>query len=356
MLEIVNIRKSFEGQRILHGVDLKIETGEFFSLLGPSGCGKTTLLRILAGLEQADEGELRLDGQPVHELPPQRRPFNMVFQRYALFPHLTVEENVAFGLRLRGVRAAELSEKTRKALDLVGLAAWATRKPETLSGGQAQRVAVARALVNEPRILLLDEPLSALDQKLREHLQTELRELQKRLSLCFIAVTHDQEEAFAMSDRIGVMNQGRLEQVGTSREIYAHPRSAFVAQFMGRTVAFDGIVQSSQSGWVRVALGSGEVVRARGETLAVGSKARVFVRTENLFCGSPPEGIENNLMEGRIEGRVFKGPVTELLVRATAGPRLAIARTEGSSSFSDGERVRVCFAADQAWAFPESAG
>jgi len=227
LLEIVDIDKAVEGQIILNKINLSVNEGEFFSLLGSSGCGKTTLLRLIAGLDKPSSGEIRLDNKRIDNLPPQHRPTKMVFQKYALFPHMTAIDNVAFGLRLRKLPEAQVREKSMNALDMFGLKNFAGRKPETLSGGQQQRVAVARALVNEPRVLLLDEPLSALDQKMREHMQTELRALQKRLGLTFIYVTHDQEEAMILSDRIAVMNAGRLEQVSTPRDLFEKPASLF---------------------------------------------------------------------------------------------------------------------------------
>lgn len=231
-VSIRELRRSFGTVKALDGVSLEIGAGEFFALLGPSGCGKTTLLRILAGLDRADSGEIFLDGKaltaPAHE-----RPINTVFQSYALFPHLNVRENVGFGLRMKKRPAEEISRRVEAMLKLVEVAALAERKPAEISGGQRQRVALARALINEPQVLLLDEPLAAVDQKLRKQLQTELRALQRRLGLTFVYVTHDQEEALGLSDRLAVLNHGAVEQVGTPREVYERPRTRFVAEFIG---------------------------------------------------------------------------------------------------------------------------
>lgn len=251
MLEIINITKSFAEQTpnsptaqaqplALDQINLKINEGEFFSLLGPSGCGKTTLLRIIAGLEQPTSGDLLLDSKSMNMIPAQRRPFNMVFQRYALFPHLTVFENLKFGLEIKKVPSAEIKKRVDNMLQLVELTSLAHRYPETLSGGQAQRVALARAIVNQPRVLLLDEPLSALDLKMREQLQRELVQIQKKLGLTFIHVTHDQEEAVMLSDRIAVMNKGRLEQVSSPEELYNLPKTHFVHEFVGSSVKLEG--------------------------------------------------------------------------------------------------------------------
>ena len=219
MLEIRSIQKQFGSQTALQSIDLVVKKGEFFSLLGPSGCGKSTLLRILAGLDNATAGQILWDGLRIDNLPARERPFNMVFQKYALFPHLTVQENIAFGLKIKKISSAETDLRVKEAMDLVNLHTFKNRMPETLSGGQAQRVALARALVNRPQCLLLDEPLTALDQKLREHMQTELRLLQRRVGLTFIFVTHDQEEAMLLSDRIAVMSEGRLEQVSEPKKL-----------------------------------------------------------------------------------------------------------------------------------------
>jgi spermidine/putrescine transport system ATP-binding protein len=232
-LEIRDLRKTFPGATALAGLSIDIRSGEFFSLLGPSGCGKTTLLRIIAGLETPDSGEVSLDGQNLLNSPAHARPVNTVFQSYALFPHLSVRENVAFGLRMKKVAAAEIDRRVDAMMKTVEVAPLAARKPSELSGGQRQRVALARALVNEPRLLLLDEPLAAVDQKLRKQLQAELLALQRRVGLTFIYVTHDQEEALSLSDRVAVMNHGRVEQLGPPREIYERPASRFVAEFLG---------------------------------------------------------------------------------------------------------------------------
>jgi ABC-type spermidine/putrescine transport systems, ATPase components len=263
MLEILNIGKRFSSQIALKEINLSLVEGEFFSLLGPSGCGKTTLLRIIAGLETATEGKILLDGQRIDQLPAQARPFNMVFQKYALFPHLTVAENIAYGLKIKKLPADEIADRVADALALVEMTKFRDRKPETLSGGQQQRIAVARALVNQPRVLLLDEPLSALDQKMREHMQKELRALQQKLRLTFICVTHDQEEALTLSDRIGIMNNGELVQVSSPREIYENPESIFASQFIGHTSRFHGELVEISDDLATIRLGDGTLMRGR---------------------------------------------------------------------------------------------
>ena len=235
ILELKNIKKKFGEVIVLRGIDLKIEEGEFITILGSSGCGKTTTLRIIAGLEEADEGTVFLDGKEVGNLVPNKRNVNTVFQNYALFPHMTVEANVGYGLKIRNVSKSEIKERVAESLQLVQLEGYEKRKPSELSGGQKQRVAIARAIINKPQILLLDEPLGALDLQLRRQMQVELKKLQKKLNITFFYITHDQEEAYAMSDRIMVMNQGVIEQIGTPQEIYESPKTEFVAQFIEKS-------------------------------------------------------------------------------------------------------------------------
>lgn len=359
MLEILNIRKEFAGQTVLANLNLRIEDGEFFSLLGPSGCGKTTLLRILAGLEQPTGGEIRLNGQRVDHLPPQQRPFNMVFQKYALFPHLTVRENVAFGLRLKSVPENEVRDRCEKVLDMVGLRGFSARKPETLSGGQCQRVAVARALVNEPKVLLLDEPLSALDQKMREHMQTELRALQKRLKLTFIYVTHDQDEALILSDRIGVMNGGCLEQVNSPREIYDQPRTLFTAQFVGQMSRLQGRLVEVKDGLALIKLADDTRIVGRPNggvgSLREGMTMEALIRPEKiqvLPAEQKSNGTSNSLI-GRLSQRVFKGDQTEIHVEGGAGPLKAVL-SGPSDELVEGGPIQVCFRPEDTVLFGES--
>lgn len=232
LLELKNIKKSFDQTEVLKSISLSVKEGEFISILGASGCGKTTMIRIIAGLEYADEGEVILEGKDITDMEPNRRNVNTVFQNYALFPHMNVEANVGYGLKIKGVSKIEIKKRVKEVLDLVQLEGYEKRKPSNLSGGQKQRVAIARAIINNPKLLLLDEPLGALDLQLRRQMQVELKNLQKKLHITFIYITHDQEEAAAMSDRIVVMNQGAIEQIGTTDEIYHFPKTEYVAQFI----------------------------------------------------------------------------------------------------------------------------
>lgn len=368
MLELLNIGKNFPSQTAtsafssarsssstpaaLSGVNLKIFEGEFFSLLGPSGCGKSTLLRILAGLETASEGEIYLKGQRIDSWPAQQRPFNMVFQRYALFPHMSVAENVAFGLSIKKMPRNEIESRVRRVLDQVGLKNFENRLPETLSGGQQQRVAVARALVNEPQILLLDEPLSALDQKMREHMQGELRSLQRQLGLTFIYVTHDQEEALTLSDRVGVMNHGRLEQVSTPRGVYEKPETLFAAKFIGSMSCIRGEVVDVENNEVILKCSGGSLIRGQfdlaGSGMKKGMTAQAYVRPEKIrfLQNAAALADRHNSIRGQWGHSIFKGNQTEaqvtvkdlglirVLLREDANPAGLQAGGEVSLSFS----------------------
>jgi spermidine/putrescine transport system ATP-binding protein len=300
-LQVEGIRRSFGSVTALNGVSLEIKAGEFFSLLGPSGCGKTTLLRIIAGLDQPDAGSVLLDGNDLLKLGAHERPVNTVFQSYALFPHLTVAENVGFGLRMKKTPPAEVQRRVSEIMELVEVSKLAARKPHELSGGQRQRVALARALVNEPRILLLDEPLAAVDQKLRKQLQSELRALQRRLGLTFVYVTHDQEEALSLSDRMAVMNHGEVEQVGAPDEVYDRPRTPYVAEFLGH------------GNLVEAEISNGVARTSFGE-IAVGpshrnGKALLFFRPEKVSLGG-------GSFTGIVEEVTFAGATKQVTVRA----------------------------------------
>jgi spermidine/putrescine transport system ATP-binding protein len=324
-IEAVGLVRRFGRVEALAEVSVKIRKGEFFSLLGPSGCGKTTLLRLIAGLDLPDAGTLKIGGISAEDIPAHKRPVNTVFQSYALFPHLTVRDNVAFGLRMKKVAAAQIAERVARAMTLVQINELAGRKPEQLSGGQKQRVAVARALINEPDVLLLDEPLGALDLKLRKQLQVELNQLQRRLGITFIYVTHDQEEALVMSDRIAVMNAGRIEQLDTAEELYERPNTRFVAQFLGSCNLIEATVTGTDARCFRVqsALGklrvglptaAGDLARARAR-LKPDLKVTLAIRPEKIYLATKDELPFENCVAAKIEDLVYSGAETQYRLR-----------------------------------------
>lgn len=359
MLEIQGLSKNYGSVQAVREVSLTIQEGEFFSLLGPSGCGKTSLLRMLGGFERPTAGRIVHLGRRVDELPPHLRQFNTVFQRYALFPHLSVRQNVAFGLEVKRVPRFEVSRRVEEALALVRLEELGDRSVKTLSGGQSQRVALARALVNRPQVLLLDEPLSALDLKLREQMQVELLALQRRLGHTFIFVTHDQEEALTMSDRIAVMNEGRLEQVGPAEEIYKRPATSFVAGFIGTINTLEGSWKESRpglegrrSGRIRLGLGDGgslevnatpeQETAARSAAGSADRPIRVLVRPEKVRIGEfAGEGW--NRFAGTIGEILYQGPVTRLVIHAPALSQKPWIMTVESTSLDVGQAVEFGF-------------
>jgi ABC-type Fe3+/spermidine/putrescine transport system ATPase subunit len=335
-VEIREVTKSFGAVAAVDGVSLEIGRGEFFALLGPSGCGKTTLLRLIGGLEAPDAGTIRIDGADVTGVPPHRRPVNMVFQQYALFPHLTVAENVAFGLRYKGLPKSAWGAKTGEALALVRLTGLEGRHPDQLSGGQRQRVALARALALEPRVLLLDEPLGALDQKLRKEVQVELKSLQRTLGITFVFVTHDQEEALAMSDRIAVMSHGRVMQVGSPARIFERPETELVAEFMGAANFFTAEAQAAGPGLLGLRLGTGAAIEVPAPDsppgpFRPGDSVRFLVRPEKLaLLPTPPAFPQTAAVPVTVEDRVYQGATTQWIVRGPAGERFVVHEQNGT--------------------------
>jgi spermidine/putrescine transport system ATP-binding protein len=316
-----SVTKRFGELTAVDAIDLDIAEGEFFTMLGPSGCGKTTTLRMIAGFEDVTSGRLAIDDHDMLGIPPHKRPTNTVFQSYALFPHLSVKENVAFGLRRKGVDKGEIDRRVRGELERVGLAAEANRRPSQLSGGMQQRVALARALVNLPRVLLLDEPLGALDLKLRKGLQVELKKIQREVGITFVYVTHDQEEALTMSDRIAVMNQGRIEQIGDPEEVYDRPTTTFVAGFIGVSNLMPGTVRKSGENG-EVELDSGVQVRADVDGFNPGDRCHAVVRPEKLTIGAG-NGNEPNV-EGLVESSLYLGTSTQLIVLLSGDVRMTV--------------------------------
>jgi len=375
MLEMRGIDKSFDGQRVIASVSLALGAGEFFSILGPSGCGKSTLLRILAGFDHPDSGEVYLAGESITKTPPHDRPMNMVFQRYALFPHMDVAENVAFSLRVNKVARPERLRRVDEALALVAMDGFGGRRISTLSGGQQQRVALARALVNRPKVLLLDEPLSALDLNLRVRMQTELRSLQRRLGMTFVFVTHDQGEALTMSDRIAVMNQGRVEQVGSPQDVYERPETAFVASFLGSTNRLSGhfagpVDGRSTHGWVD--LGAGTRCMARlprlQQNLPLGKQVHLLVRPENVYLGkgegfAPESTVQNshrNEFVCTLCDIFYRGATVDINGLWQPNKSLMTATILNAAALPAdlrvGDYARFGFAADDAWILnPEGA-
>ncbi len=307
IIELKNISRTFDdGFRVVDDFNLTIQRGEFVTFLGPSGCGKTTTLRMIAGFDKPTEGELLLNGRDIRDLPPNKRPINTVFQRYALFPHLNVFENIAFGLKLKKLPKTEIVKKVKKALEMVDLEDFEDRKIHTLSGGQQQRIAIARAIVNEPEILLLDEPLGALDLKMRKEMQLELKRMHEKLGITFIYVTHDQEEALTMSDKIVVMSEGKIQQVGTPEDIYNEPKNAFVADFIGESNIFSGIM----TGKCRVRFCGAEFECV--DDVEHGTMIDAVVRPEDVSITAPDKGI----IRGIVTSVIFKGVHYEIAVQS----------------------------------------
>ena len=375
-LELKNIKKSFtEGEAVLDDISLVISQGEFITLLGSSGCGKTTTLRIIAGLEQPDEGSVWLDGREVTGLEPNQRDVNTVFQNYALFPHMNVAENIGYGLKLKKVPKAEIKKKVSRMLELVQLEGYEKRKPSELSGGQKQRVAIARALVNNPIVLLLDEPLGALDLQLRRAMQIELKHLQKKLGITFIYITHDQEEAINMSDRIAVMKGGRIEQMGTPDEIYNHPKTSYVATFVGNANILHGVVESVQGETAVVKIGNDKVAvdlgtdqqnAGTGRYPAAGEKVTLAVRSENVqleetmtsenLAGRTDDrdkamervsdryNVENiSGLQAAVTEKNFAGGQLRVTLKLNDGTELIASRYGIDASVTEGQTVRCSF-------------
>ena len=383
LVQLAGIRKCFDGKEVIPQLDLTINNGEFLTLLGPSGCGKTTVLRLIAGLETVDSGRIMLDNEDITHVPAENRYVNTVFQSYALFPHMTVFENVAFGLRMQKTPAAEITPRVMEALRMVQLETFAQRKPHQLSGGQQQRVAIARAVVNKPRLLLLDESLSALDYKLRKQMQNELKALQRKLGITFVFVTHDQEEAINMSDTIAVMNHGRFEQIGTPDEIYNHPKTSYVATFVGNANILTGIVESiaeeeidGTSAQITVRTDAGKVkvsmdtvaTSDRGYFPQKGEKVTIAVRSENIRfeenkknaqqstpnCTSentqksvqePAEKNADDSCDGltaEVIEKTFAGGQLRVVLKTSEGQEIVASRYGIDTNVSVGEKVRCC--------------
>jgi putative spermidine/putrescine transport system ATP-binding protein len=336
VVELVGCTRDYGGIRAVAGLDLVVYEGELLSLLGPSGCGKTTTLNLIAGFVPPTSGRIRIDGQDVTDRPAHQRGLGVVFQSYALFPHLSVFENVAFGLRERRTPRAEIERRVRASLALVRLDTRAEHRPAQLSGGMQQRVALARALVYEPRVLLLDEPLAALDKKLREEMRSELREIQRSVGITTIFVTHDQSEALGLSDRIAVMHRGRIDQLGIPREIYERPATRFVAEFIGASSVLRGRATAAD----RVTLTGGEAVRVLGVAgLRAGEAVELAIRPERIRLA---DGEGENVMDGRVTGVVYQGLQTELTVEIGGGQRLLVFVAEPApAALAPGQALRL---------------
>ena len=377
-LELKEIKKSFtEGEAVLDNISLEISKGEFITLLGSSGCGKTTTLRIIAGLEQPDAGSVWLDGREVTGLEPNQRDVNTVFQNYALFPHMNVAENIGYGLKLKKVPKSEIRKKVSQMLELVQLEGYEKRKPSELSGGQKQRVAIARALVNNPKVLLLDEPLGALDLQLRRAMQIELKHLQKKLGITFIYITHDQEEAINMSDRIAVMRDGRIEQIGTPDEIYNHPKTSYVATFVGNANILHGVAESIQGENAIVKIGNDKVIvkletsqqnTGAKQHLTAGENVTLAVRSENILlqeaaaigdtgtdnrdtvdisvAGGISDIHDANSISGlqaTVTEKNFAGGQLRVTLKLSDGTQLIASRYGIDASVAEGQTVRCSF-------------
>lgn len=344
IVSIQHVEKWYGKNHVVKDMNLEIEEGEFLTLLGPSGCGKTTTLRMIAGFENTTEGIIEVQGERVDEKEPYQRDVNTVFQNYSLFPHMTVFDNVAYGPRIKKMPKDEIEAKVEEMLSLVQMTGYERRKPEALSGGQKQRVAIARALINNPRVLLLDEPLGALDLKLRKQMQIELKRLQKKLGITFVYVTHDQEEAMTMSDRIAVMKDGLILQIDEPMKIYDKPNCRFVADFIGENNIFDGLVEKVEGTRITVKTASGRVT-TYGEGFEVGEEICISVRPEYLqFSAQPVEGFE---ISGRVKDFIYMGTVVKTMVDLSDDKEVHASRFEQDKDISEGDLVYISWAEDK---------
>lgn len=331
ILKIENINKTFENTTALQNINLEVKKGEFLTLLGPSGCGKTTLLRIIAGLENPDNGKIILEGKDVTYEEPNKRDVNTVFQNYALFPHMTVKQNIAYGLKLKKMPTAQIDKKVAEMLDLIQLPEYGNRTPEKLSGGQRQRVAIARALVNNPSVLLLDEPLGALDLQLRKQMQVELKRLQQLFGTTFVYITHDQEEALNMSDRIGIMRSGNLEQLGTPEDIYERPETRFAAEFIGQSNIINAkVLEKGENGLLKLCYAGG-VVEACGNA-EVGDLLTISVRTERIRY-SISDTKHGFSLKGKVKDHHFTGGMRRTTLLLDGGDEIVVSGLGGSGDF-----------------------
>ena len=348
LLRAEGLKKSFGETQVLRGVDFTVQPGEFVTLLGPSGCGKTTTLRIIAGLLEPDAGRVLLGGRDITRLAPEKRSVNTVFQNYALFPHMNVEKNISYGLRMRGVKKVQWMPKVQEMLRLVQLEGFEKRMPSELSGGQCQRVAIARALILRPDLLLLDEPLGALDLKLRRQMQVELKVIQKRLGIAFVYITHDQEEALNMSDRIAVMRDGRFEQMGTPEEIYEHPATRFTAGFIGQTNLLECSVEAVHENGLTLSYAGERFVARRADfDVKVGERVCLSLRTERLGYNTVP--MSSCALEGTLIDRRYAGGSLRATIRLKNGHEVLVLC--GSAERAKGEvggRVYLCWNSDEA--------
>ncbi len=349
MVLFENISKHFGEVIALNRVNLAVKRGEFLSLLGPSGCGKTTLLRSCAGLEPLTKGRVYLENQDVTDIPPHRRPVNMVFQRWALFPHMTVSENIRFGLAIKKVPKSEISRRVGSILELVKMKDYDDRYPRQLSGGQAQRIALARALVMQPKVLLLDEPLGSLDLKLRQEMQFELINIHKQLGTTFIYVTHDQEEALTMSDRIVVMKDGAIVQDGSPSEIYQEPNSVFSAQFIGETILFSGKVETTNGAFCTVDTGELLLHCAGKPGLHVGQHVSVCIRPERVQLALKPDEKWDNRLQGHMVNTIFKGPIVLYQLKVTRDRMITIPKDlkDNTPPYIDNSLISIGWSREQ---------
>ena len=356
-LDCRDLTKRFDGTTAVDGVSFAVPQGAFFSILGPSGCGKTTIMRMIAGFLEPTSGDILIKGRSMLNVPPNKRPVNMVFQHLALFPMMNVADNIGYGLRRAGLRKPEITRKVGDVLERIGLPEIGTRKIDELSGGQKQRVAIARCMVLEPDVLLLDEPLGALDLKLREHMKIELKALQAAFDTTFLYITHDQSEALVMSDQIAVMNAGRFEQVGSARDLYYRPATAFVAGFVGDSNRWSGKVTRAEGNRIELRTDEGLTLRAaaHGAAPAVGTRARIFVRPEAILVDRNAADLDSyeNRLSGRVSSLLFNGAASRILVEDTLGEQIEVTLPQ-SGEFADlkrGDMVHIAWAAEQTTCF-----